>query len=145
MALAQLERLGELVAMRVEVARLYQQAVAGCAWLTPQATPVGYIHSYWSYVVHLSPDVDFSWYDFRNKYKELGGDGIYAAWQLNYLEPAFRQVCFHPEQPQRFERGLCPVAETVQPGLLQFKTNYFDLDMASQKAEALAKTIAYFQ
>lgn len=143
-ALAQLERLSELVALRVETARLYQEAVAGCAWLTPQATPADYVHSYWTYVAHLAPEVDFSWYDFRNKYKALGGDGIYAAWQLNYLEPAFRQVRFAPEQTQVFERGICPVAEAVQPRLLQFKTNYFNLDIAAQKAEALAKAIAYF-
>ena len=143
-ALAQLERLQELVDLRIAVARLYEQAVAGCSWLTPQATPDGYIHSYWSYVARIAPEVDFTWYDFRDKYKEMGGDGIYAAWQINYLEPAFRQTSFHPEQTQVFARGLCPVAEAVQPRLLQFKTNYFDLAVAAQKAEALAKTIAYF-
>ncbi|MBI3960788.1 MAG: DegT/DnrJ/EryC1/StrS family aminotransferase [Chloroflexi bacterium] len=143
-ALAQLERLRELVDLRIQAARLYEQALAGCPWLTPQATPDGYIHSYWTYVACLAPEVDFSWYDFRNKYKEMGGDGIYAAWQLNYLEPAFRQTSFHPEQTQVFARGLCPVAEAVQPRLLQFKTNYFDLAVAAQKAEALARTIAYF-
>lgn len=36
------------------------------------------------------------------------------------------------------------MAEAVQPRLLEFKTNYFDLDIAAQKAEALAKTIPYF-
>jgi len=143
-ALAQLERLQELVDLRIAAAQLYAQAVAGCTWLTPQATPDGYVHSYWTYVAHIAPEVDFSWYDFRNKYKEMGGDGIYAAWQLNHLEPAFRRASFHPEQTQIFDRGLCPVAEAVQPRLLQFKTNYFDPAVAAQKAEALAKTIAYF-
>lgn len=143
-ALAQLERLRELVDLRIESARLFAQASAGCSWLTPQATPDGYVHSYWTFVAHIAPEVDFSWYDFRNKYKEMGGDGIYAAWQLNHLEPAFRRASFHPEQTQIFDRGLCPVAEAVQPRLLQFKTNYFDPAVAAQKAEALAKTIAYF-
>ena len=143
-ALAQTERLHDLVAMRIQAAQLLGQAVAGCSWLTPQAVPAGYVHSYWTYVAHLSPDVDFSWHDFRDRYKALGGDGIYAAWQLNYLEPAFRQVRFSPEQTQEFERGLCPVAESLQPRLLQFKTNYWDGNVAAQKAEALAKTIAHF-
>lgn len=143
-ALAQTERLHDLVAMRIQAAQLLGQAVAGCSWLTPQAVPADYVHSYWTYVAHLSPDVDFSWHDFRDRYKALGGDGIYAAWQLNYLEPAFRQVRFSPEQTQEFERGLCPVAESLQPRLLQFKTNYWDGNVAAQKAEALAKTIAHF-
>ncbi len=144
-ALAQLERLRELVDLRIAVGRLYEEALDGCAWLTPQATPDGYIHSYWSYVARIAPEVDFTWYDFRDKYKEMGGDGIYAAWQLNYLEPAFRHTSFHPEQTQVFDHGLCPVAEALQPRLLQFKTNYFDLAVAAQKAEALAKTIAFFR
>jgi perosamine synthetase len=106
--------------------------------------PQGYEHSYWSYVLKLAADVGFSWYDFRKKYMELGGDGIYGAWQLTYLEPAFRNVQFAPTQTQVLDRGLCPVAEAVQPHLLQFKTNYFDLEVAKRKAEALAKTIAHF-
>jgi hypothetical protein len=32
----------------------------------------------------------------------------------------------------------------LQPKLMQFKTNYMDLGVASQKAEALAKTISFF-
>lgn len=138
-ALAQTERLAVFVNQRVAVARLYADAVQDCGWLIPQATPDGYVHSYWTYVLRLADDVDFSWYDFRRKYIELGGDGIYAAWQLTYLEPAFRDL-----SPQ-YRRGLCPVAETLQPRLLQFKTNYMDLSLAAQKAEALSRTIAYFQ
>ena len=30
----------------------------------------------------------------RKTYIKLGGDGIYAVWQLTYLEPAFRQQRF---------------------------------------------------
>jgi perosamine synthetase len=42
------------------------------------------------------------------------------------------------------EKGLCPVAEKIQPKLMQFKTNYRDLNLAEQKAEALRKTIHEF-
>ena len=86
---------------------------------------------------------------------EFRGDGIYAAWQLTYLEPVFRFKRFHPKgcplkcsgyegSPQKYGMGLCPIAESVQPRLLQFKTNYMDISLAEQKAEALAKTIQYF-
>jgi perosamine synthetase len=143
-ALGQLERLEELVSLRTQVAHLYAESVAGCTWLIPQAVPAETIHTYWTYVLRLDDRVDFSWHDFRAKYLALGGDRFYAAWQLTYLEPAFRERRFGPTQSQHFQRGLCPVAESVQPYLIQLKTNYLDLAQAAQQAETLARTIAYF-
>ncbi len=154
-ALAQVERLEELVQLRIDVAAAYARVVQNCKWLIPQRTPEGYRHSYWTYVVALSPDVDFTWYDFRDKYRELGGDGIYAAWRLTYLEPAFQNHVFYQRQcpvacphytGQRpdFRTGLCPVAESLQPRLLQFKTNYFDPGKAQKQADVLARTIRFF-
>jgi len=143
-ALAQVERLEELVERRIKIARMYAEVVQSCDWLVPQAVPEGYRHSYWTYVLKLENSGEFSWYDFRNKYIELGGDGIYAAWQLNYLEPALRSKRFYQPSPQEYEPGLCPVAESLQPKLLQFKTNYMDMGVAEQKAEALVETIRYF-
>jgi perosamine synthetase len=148
-ALGQLERLEELVAMRIKCAELYQQAVRGCQWLVPQYVPADYIHSYWTYPLVLSPEIDCTWYEFRAKYRESGGDGIYAAWQLTYLEPAFHQQNFYPaDRPcaerQRYERGLCQVAESLQPRILQLKTNYTDIIKAEQQAEVLARTIDFF-
>lgn len=144
-ALAQTERLQELVEQRIKVAQLYAEAVKGCDWLVPQAVPKEYKHSYWTYVLRLENNGEFSWYDFRKKYMELGGDGIYAAWQLTYLEPAFRTQNLHTEgRSQEYKPGLCPIAESIQSKLLQFKTNYMDISIAKQKAEALAQTIQYF-
>ena len=76
---------------------------------------------------------------------DFGGDGVYAAWQLTYLEPAFRGMRFHENQRQAYERGLCPVAESTQPRLFQFKTNYFDFVRAQSQADALSRTIEYFE
>lgn len=154
-ALAQVERLEELVAQRIKVAQLYAERIRGCDWLVAQAVPDGYKHSYWTYVLKLENEGEFSWYDFRKKYMELGGDGIYAAWQLTYLEPVFQEQRFYAKgcpaycslyegQLQEYKPGLCPVAESIQPKLLQFKTNYMDMSLAERKADALAKTIAYF-
>jgi len=81
-ALGQLERLETLVSLRVQSARLYAQALAGCRWLLPQALPDGYGHSYWTYVVRLDDQVDFTWQDFRAKYLACGGERFYGAWQL---------------------------------------------------------------
>jgi perosamine synthetase len=144
-ALGQLEHLDELVTMRTQAAQCYAQAVAGCRWLVPQAVPEGYVHAYWTYVLKLENNDAFAWSTFRNKYLENGGDRFYAAWQLTYLEPAFHGRVFGPNQPQQLGRSLCPVAEAVQPYLVQLKTNYFDLAVAEQKAEALWRTITFFE
>jgi perosamine synthetase len=154
-ALAQVERMDELVQKRVENAQIFSQAIKGCSWLKPQKVPDGYKHSYWTYVLKLEESVPFSWYDFRRKYIELGGDGIYAAWQLTYLEPLFRNHVFYPKgcpvscshfsgSLQKYEKGLCRQAEKTQPRLLQFKTNYLNNEIAERKADALVKTIRHF-
>jgi perosamine synthetase len=154
-ALAQLERLEEFVGARTRAAGLFGESVKGCSWLTPQKVPEGYVHSYWSYVLKLDTE-KIDWFRFRDKYLELGGDRVYAAWQLNYLEPVFRNYSFYgrgcPQECaayrgkiQDYKRGLCPVAETLQPKLLQFKTNYYELTAAQRMAEALHDTINYFE
>ena len=146
-ALAQTERMEELCSMRVRCGKILEQAAEGCDWLIPQYTPQECEHAYWAVVMRMVKE-DITWYDFRKKFMELGGDGIYSAWQLSYLEPAFRNKQFLGREAffdgYEYGRGLCPVAEMLQPQLLQFKTNYFDTDEAEAQAEILRKTIAYF-
>ncbi|MDD1671094.1 MAG: DegT/DnrJ/EryC1/StrS family aminotransferase [Methanomicrobiales archaeon] len=139
-ALGQVERIEELVGMRQKVARLYDEVMEECDWLVPQSVPGDRIHSYWSYVARID-GTSVSWHDFRRKFVELGGDGIYAAWKLTYLEPAFRDRLISPHQRQNYSKGLCRNAEAVQPRLLQFKTNYLDLEQAAQIMDALSRTI----
>jgi perosamine synthetase len=143
-AVGQLERLDDLVAMRVKVADIYEKARNGCSWLTAQAVPAGHVHSYWTYVVKLDHP-DLSWHEFRREYLHNGGDPMYAAWLPTYLEPVLRRRTLAPTQVQHFDTGLCPVTESIQPRLLQFKTDYLSVDDANRQADALARTIARFQ
>ena len=140
-ALAQTERLQEFVALRCAAAELFAEAHRGCSWLIPQAVPTGYKHSWWAYAMKIENDSAFSWYAFRDKFRELGGDNVYGAWQLSYLEPVLRGTTIGTAC---YETGLCPVAEALQPRLVQFKTNYLDRSVAERQAEALSKTIAFF-
>ncbi|MCC7351664.1 MAG: DegT/DnrJ/EryC1/StrS family aminotransferase [Phycisphaerales bacterium] len=146
-ALGQLENLDELVRRRTEAAGLLHAAVAGCPWLTPQKTPANCVHSWWTYVVALDTQ-RIAWRTFRDAFLANGGDGIYAAWKINYLEPMFqerkllgRERFISPDHLACYRPGLCPVAEQVQPRLLQFKTNYWDIREAQRQAEILAATI----
>jgi perosamine synthetase len=140
MGLAQLDKLDALLEKRIAIGRIYDEAVQGCDWLIPQYTPEGITHSYWAYVVKIVR-ADISWSTFRQTFRANGGDRFYGAWSLSYLEPALEGMEF-PDHGIRYERGLCPTAESLQPNLVQFKTNFEDLQYARGQAEALAKTIA---
>ncbi len=143
-ALGQLERLTELVSARQHAAKKLLEVTAGHDWLVPQHVPEDFIHSYWTCAVRLLRQ-DVTWQQFVRAFRKRGGDGVYGAWQLTYLEPAFRGVSWGAEQWQNLDKGLCPVAEQVQPTLLQFKTNYWEEGGAEKQAEALRETIAHFE
>ena len=79
-------------------------------------------------------------------YKENGGDGFYAAWKLSYFEPLFLENIQKTEGIwQKYEKGLCPVSEFLQPRMVQLKTNYWNLDEAKKQADVLHKTINQFK
>jgi perosamine synthetase len=150
-ALAQLEKVEELVRLRIESARMFIEAMQECDYLTPQALPAGYTNSYYTLgVVYNGQErIGVPWKDFRAEYVKQGGDGIYSAWMVPYLEPmvANRQFvgrCPSVYQDVRYERGLCPTAEALQQKIMQFKTNYRDLGLAQHKAEILRKVIRSF-
>ena len=155
--LAQLGRLEMYVERRQECARLFMEAIEGCDYLIPQATPDGYVNSYYTFAMVYEGEeaVGVPWADFRQKYIELGGDGFYAAWQVIYNEPVMKQMAFYgkgcPVRCPLYEGpkvewydGLCPVAERLQPKLMQLKTNYGDMEVAKEKAAALTRTIDYY-
>jgi perosamine synthetase len=121
----------------------------------PQRIPEDCVSSHWSYVVRIERD-DITWQQLFDKFVELGGDGFYAAWKLTYMEPVFqtmqmggRERFFEPPfftgERQRYAPGLCPVAERLQPRLIQFKTGYFDSARFAKQLEVLEKTIAHFR
>ena len=154
MALAELERLEELVAMRQAVAGTIDEVVRDCRWLVPQMTPEGCVHTFWSYAARLT-DEGPDWAEFRRTFVELGGDGFYGAWLPVYREPVFlnlsEAVAQNPGRYPQFAACLpdyrevhCPVLERVQPRLIQFKTNYFDLGAARRQADILARAIRAF-
>lgn len=138
--LAQLERVQSLVLRRQTVAKMFDEAIEGCDWMIKQKTPEGYIHSYYTYAVRYYGDEKrgLSWKEFYDRYKTMGGDGFYAACRVPYLELVFNNLEINGV---RYKKGLCPVAEEIQPKIMQFKTNYRDMDIAKKKAEVLKKLI----
>ena len=152
-ALEQTERIDELVGVRMKIGAMYREAVGDCKWLIPQATPQDCTNSYWTFVCRFEADqAGCSWGDFREQFYRLGGDFFYGAWQMTYNEPVFQQRRFlggffpvdseiYQGNYRDYSPGLCPVAESIQPKLMQFKTNYMDLEEAQRQASILRKTI----
>ena len=150
-AMAQLERIDELVKLRIDSAHIFMEEMKQCDYLIPQKTPNGYTNSYYTLgVVYDGLErIGVTWEEFRKAYINAGGDGIYGAWAVPYLEPViaerkFVDRCPWVYQDVHFHPGLCPVAEQVQPLLMQFKTNYRDLNLARKKAEILSQVIEKF-
>jgi len=151
-AFAQLERVEELVDLRKKSAQIFIEVMRECDYLIAQVEPEGYENSYYTLGVIYRGDesIGVSWQEFRKAYIEAGGDGIYGAWSVPYLEPMVANRQFAKRNPDvykdvGYEQGLCPMAERVQKRLMQFKTNYRDLELAKQKAKVLARLIRSFK
>ena len=146
-ALAQLERIDELVGNRIEVAKIFDEAIEGTDLLRRQHEPEDVSNSYWSYSLVLNTDhPEKDWYIFRDLFQKNGGDGYYAAWKLSYNEPLFQNIVQGMDGIwQKYDSLLCPVSEYLQPRMIQLKTNYWNLDEAKEQAAILKKTIKEFK
>lgn len=148
LGLAQTERMDFFVQIRRDIADMYLDVVKGCDYLQPQHVPEGYVSSWWTFTCRYLRE-DVSWQDFRKKYIEFDGDGIYASWALLYDETVYASGDWKRRCPPVYdalpdERPHCPNAEILQPQLMQFVNNYGSLDEAAPMVDALAKTIKFF-
>ena len=151
-ALGQLENINALVSRRIEVAKLfYKKSRQYHTWFVPQKIPSYCKHSHWTWAVKLETN-KISWEEFTNKFKQFGGDNIYAAWKLSYQEPVFKNLRFLGREKliskknlkNYSKKNLCPNAEYLQPRILQFKTNYWKLEDMHKQARVLEKTLKFF-
>lgn len=150
MGLAQVEKIDMFVEKRERMAEMYIQAInaAQCDWLIPQKVNPGDRNSYYTFAARFVRD-DIKWEDFRKKYVESGGDGVYAAWTLCYQEDSIpdikkRLAPIGLDKQFNTQKGICPNAEFTQPQLMQFTTNQKDEDEMKIQADVLYKTIKYF-
>jgi len=161
LGLGQLERLDSLVEARKRIANMYTRAIESekCEWLRPPYIPEGTEHVYWCYPVWLDEQMlGVTWHEFRKKFIDMGGDGLYGCYTPVHLEPVFRDLSFYGD-PKRsplhdprykgkvklYGMGDCPQLESFRSGMCLFKTGMQQLDKAVRQAEALNKTIRYYQ
>ncbi len=149
LGLAQTERMDWFLDLRIAITEMYLAAARECDYLIPQKVPTGDRNTYWTVPFRYERS-DVSWQDFRMKYTEFGGDGVYAAWALLYHETVMSSGAWKKRCPPLYDamdfpmEGHCPVAEQLQPKLMQFVNNYGSVEEAEPKVEALIKTIRYF-
>ena len=141
MGLAQLDKIDSLVQKRIDIAKLYLDVVEGCEWLKPQVASSKVLHSYWAFTLKLESEIcDISWTKFRECFIKNGGKTFYGAWSISYLEPSLLGLQF-PSNNLIYKKGLCPIAETIQPNLIQLKTNFESMEIAKKQALILSQTI----
>ena len=149
LGLAQTERIEFFINLRIKIAEMFSDVVKTCDFLTPQHTPKGYTNTYWTYVVKYN-HTEVSWEKFREKFVSYGGDGIYGAWVLTYMEDLFLSEVYKERCPLiyrdlEYPKGICPIAERIQPKLMQFVNNYGSVDEAKIQIDALEKTINFYK
>lgn len=147
-ALAQLERVEELVENRQEVANIFLKIIRKSDLFIEQAVPQYCIHSYYTLALRYVGEEKYgiNWKEFYSLYKRNGGDGFYAAWSVPYLEPVMSEGIFKESSREiyenvNYEQGICPIAEKLQKQIMQFKTNYNEIDKIYEQALILDKTI----
>ena len=127
-ALEQVNRLDDIVRQRQRVARALRIVLQDYPFFSLQVVPGDRTHSYYALGAAYHDDYGVSWKEFYDRYKALGGDGIYGGWVVPYHEPAIAELGFGDH---------CPGAEYLAPRLMQFPTNETDPVALAKKVGAL--------
>ena len=135
--LAQVEQLDKYIGLRRAMGEAYRTALSKSKLLKPQVQPKDYYYTYYTFSSKFcGEEQGISWYDFRKKHMEYGGDGIFAAAKLLHQEPALRD--------RQIGSGETPVAVDLQRSLMNFTTNQADESEREIQVNALSKTLEYF-
>ena len=139
-AYAQLKNAKKIIKKRVKTAKFFRDAIKDCKWLVEQKTPKNCKHSHYTFSVkYLQSKLNkkYSWKHIYQNYKKLGGDGFYGACAPIYSEPSIKQYF----RKNNLSIKNLPNVEKIQKQIMQFKTNYRDLNEAKKKAKILKKLI----
>ena len=77
-------------------------------------------HSYWTFTVR-NINNNISWKNFRKKFKEFGGTGIFASWKLLYQEDVFKNGNWKKRCDHYKNYGDIMFVKTQK----KFKNNFF--------------------
>ena len=137
-ALAQFEIADERVKLRRDIAKLYTEIFTNTNFKM-QKIPEGYVSSYFTYAVESPFEKINEWSDFHKHHINNGGDDFYAAMILSYEEPIMKKLGYYEKC-----KGTCPIAEKIQPKMMQFKTNYRTIEDAKKQISILKSSLDSF-
>jgi perosamine synthetase len=148
---AQVERRSELLRIRkITGEAIFELAEQSNDLLINQKIYKDSSHSFWAAPVLLNTE-RVNWLEFRDKFLNFGGKGIYAAWKLSYLEPVFqnknlldRDRFISETMWREIISAECPNAVFVQPRILAFRTNEWSPKGRNKQLQALKNTINFF-
>ena len=138
-ALAQFEIADERVKLRRDIAKLYTEIFTNTNFKM-QKIPEGYVSSYFTYAVESPFEKINEWSNFHKHHINNGGDDFYAAMILSYEEPIMKKLGYYEKC-----KGICPVAEKIQPKMMQFKTNYRTIEDAKKQINILKTSLDSFE
>ena len=137
-ALAQFEIADERVKLRRDIAKLYTEIFTNTNFKM-QKIPEGYVSSYFTYAVESPFEKINEWSNFHKHHINNGGDDFYAAMILSYEEPIMKKLGYYEKC-----KGTCPVAEEIQPKMMQFKTNYRTIEDSKKQISILKSSLDSF-
>ena len=139
-ALAQCERVKYFITKRRKAALSLMNILKNNKYLLPQKIPSDAYSTYYTLAVKLvkNEKKKLNWSDFRRKFMQFGGDGIYAASRLIHQEPAIKKNKIGKMSSKT------PIAKKLQQELLLFTTNQSNQKEIDIQTNALKKTINYF-
>lgn len=149
-ALAQTERMDMLVASRIEVANRFNSVAKSFpSIIKPQQNYADATNTYWTWVCKLNENID--WNEFKLIHSKFGGDPFYGAWALTFDEDFIVNKNLYKREKFLTANALnnwilpkCSNAQSIQGRLCQFQTNIFEIEHLDRQAEALRKTLMYF-
>jgi perosamine synthetase len=136
-ALAQMERADYFITLRRTMGLEYTAILDKSSLLSAQFEPDGYFYTYYTFSAKFNgAEHGVSWADFRKKFMEFGGDGMYAASKLLHQEPAFRD--------RKIGWGETPVVVNLQKKLMNFTTNQANAEDRAVQIDSLRKTLSFY-
>ncbi len=147
---AQLKNVKKIVQRRIKVANYFSEAIKDSKLLIEQKKSKNISHSHYTFSAKLINNKKKKWKDIYNLYKSKTGHGFYGACVCPHLEPAIkthmrRIGCFNCRKLSTgcfcTKKGFLPIAEKIQKQILQFKTNYRNLNEAKKNSKILKKLL----
>ncbi len=151
--LGQLENINFFLRKRIASGKAFLNAIkqSKTKIICPQVIPKGYKHAFYTFPVRFEgKEYGIEWQEFRKKFMEYGGDGIYAAWTTVDQEPPFLDarkeglVSGSMKISQSYGWGNTPCAHSLQKKIMQFTTNQKNQSEVDTQIKALKKTITFF-